>query len=337
MAAVARFLVIQPAFLGDAVLTLPLIGNLRAKYPTHEIHWVLRKGVEPLLEGHPWITQLWVWDKSWSGWFRLLQRLRRQNWEAVLTAQRFLRSGLLGYLVPAQSRITYDKNPVSWLYSIRLPHQFREGVHEVDRLLALGEPLSLPSSPPAPPWLFLSEAARASVAPWTARTPYLIVSPTSRWRTKEAPLSLWRRFLEAIPPTYTVYLTGLASDKERLAYLEGYHPHTYNLAGKLSLQEVAALVEKAWRVYTVDSALTHISSALGTPTTTVFCSTIPEFGFGPLAPQSSVVETDTSLACRPCGLHGKTHCPLGHFACGETISVEKLLEPFQRSSSTSTS
>jgi heptosyltransferase-2 len=67
-----------------------------------------------------------------------------------------------------------------------------------------------------------------------------------------------------------------------------------------------------------DSAPMHFASAMNAPTTAFFCSTIPEFGFGPLSEFSRIVEASEELACRPCGLHGKKACPLGHFKCGES-------------------
>lgn len=323
----ARHLVVQPAFLGDALLALPLIGRLKAHFPTAEVHAVVRTEVAPLLEGHPWIAQLWAWDKTWRGWWKLLAQLRAYRWEGVWVVQRFFRSGLLGRLLPASLYVTYDKNPLSWLYSRRAVHRIGDGTHEVDRVLALAAVAGLGPERPPLPWLFPSEAARQAVAPWSARQPYLILSPTSRWPTKEAPFSLWQAFLQKLPPFYTIYLTGLAADRLRLEALTKAHPNAHNLAGTLSLPELAALVQDAVRVYTVDSALTHLASALGRPATTVFCSTEPAFGFGPLAPGSTIVQTHESLPCRPCGLHGRKSCPLRHFACGHTLQVQDLLVP----------
>lgn len=304
-----RLLVIQPAFLGDAVLTLALLGRLREAYPHAELHWLLRAGNESLFAHHPWQFHLWVWDKSWKGWVDLYRALRQLHWDAIIVVQRFLRMGLLGRLLPAQLRITYDKNPLSIVYSHRLPHRFGEGIHEVDRLMSLGVPLGLSEEPPSLPWLFPSVKVEA-------RQPYVVVSPTSRWRTKEAPLPFWEKLLCSLPERLTVYLTGLSADRERIDTLVRAHPRAVNLAGQLSLPELAALTAGAERVYTVDSAITHIASALGVPTTTVFCSTVPAFGFGPLAPQSEIVEIGEKLSCRPCNLHGRRACPQGHFRCG---------------------
>jgi len=57
------------------------------------------------------------------------------------------------------------------------------------------------------------------------------------------------------------------------------------------------------------------------PVAAVFCSTVPAFGFTPLSTQRWIIQTALPLACRPCGLHGYRACPLGHFACAETIDA----------------
>jgi heptosyltransferase-2 len=78
-------------------------------------------------------------------------------------------------------------------------------------------------------------------------------------------------------------------------------------------------------IYFNDSAPMHLASAMNAPVTAVFCSTIPEFGFGPLSDVSLIVQTDEKLDCRPCGLHGYRSCPKGHFKCATTIRAEQLL------------
>jgi heptosyltransferase-2 len=99
-----------------------------------------------------------------------------------------------------------------------------------------------------------------------------------------------------------------------------------NLAGKLSLLASAALMQKAIMNYVNDSAPMHLASALNAPTCAIYCSTVPAFGFGPLAEKSYVVEINYPLHCRPCGLHGYRACPERHFKCAYDIEVNPLVE-----------
>ncbi len=92
----------------------------------------------------------------------------------------------------------------------------------------------------------------------------------------------------------------------------------------MKLMETAALFSKAHRVFVNDSGPLHIASAMNSPVTAFFCSTTPEFGFGPLSDKSEVVEVK-NLECRPCGLHGHKICPKGHFNCGNLLDVKKIV------------
>jgi heptosyltransferase-2 len=66
------------------------------------------------------------------------------------------------------------------------------------------------------------------------------------------------------------------------------------------------------------------------PVTAIFCSTVPAFGFTPLSDKSFIIETKEQLTCRPCGLHGKKACPLGHFKCGYGIETNSILETINK-------
>jgi len=78
--------------------------------------------------------------------------------------------------------------------------------------------------------------------------------------------------------------------------------------------------------YVNDSAPMHFASSVNAAVTAVYCSTVPYFGFGPVSDNSHIVETLLPLACRPCGLHGRKACPLGHFNCAHSIREEQLLQ-----------
>jgi heptosyltransferase-2 len=94
--------------------------------------------------------------------------------------------------------------------------------------------------------------------------------------------------------------------------------------GRLSLLASAELIGRAALLVTNDSAPQHLASAMGTRTVTVFGPTVPEFGFGPLAPESAVLGHE-ALACRPCDPHGPRACPLGHWRCMRELSPDAVL------------
>jgi heptosyltransferase-2 len=323
-----QFLVIQTAFLGDAVLATAVLEQLHALYPDAAIDLVVRKGNEGLFTGHPFLRTVHVWDKGTGktrALFDLVRKLRTVRYDQIINAQRYFSTGLMTVLARGAERTGYDKNPMSRLFTRRIPHVIGDGRHEVHRLLALTAHLG--GAPTAVPRLYPTEKDRAQAR--AAKDPstkaYVTIAPASVWGTKEWPAHKWAALIQALPADRGVYLIGAPGDVglcTRIAHEAG---RGTVLAGRLSLLGTAALMEGAVMNYVNDSAPMHIASAMHAPVTAVFCSTVPSFGFGPVHANGRVAETREPLTCRPCGLHGHRSCPLGHFRCAESIPVEDVV------------
>ncbi|MBK7944368.1 MAG: glycosyltransferase family 9 protein [Flavobacteriales bacterium] len=321
-----RFLVIQTAFLGDAVLATALLEKLHNFYPDAAIDIVVRKGNDGLFAGHPFLNKLHIWDKG-SGktrdLFRLIGELRRTEYDHIINCQRFFSTGLMTVLARGKEKIGYDKNPLSFLFSRKVKHVIGDpstplGVapHEVDRLNALIEHLTDGTRPL--PGLYPTPEANDAAKPFIFGN-YVCIAPASVWFTKQWPELKWIELIKALPADQRVLLIGAPGDValcERIAKASG---RGEVLAGKLSLLGTAALMKGASMNYVNDSAPLHIASAMNAPVTAVFCSTVPAFGFGPLRENGRVLETSEQLDCRPCGLHGHRACPKGHFKCAMGI------------------
>jgi heptosyltransferase-2 len=101
-----------------------------------------------------------------------------------------------------------------------------------------------------------------------------------------------------------------------------------NLAGRLSLLETAAAMDRCSLVITNDSGLMHIAAARKRKLVAIFGSTVKEFGFFPYGSESVVVENG-SLKCRPCSHIGLPACPKGHFKCMNEISTDRVVRSVQ--------
>ncbi len=325
-----KFLVIQTAFIGDVVLATGLVEKLHTHFPDAQIDFLVRKGNETLLEGHPFLHETLVWDKKkhkLPNLWRLLRRIRRSGYDKVINVQRFAATGLLTAFSGARETIGFDKNPLSRLFSKRVPHLVGEG-HEIGRNQQLIKDFTDPE--PARPRLYPSSRDEEKVRPYQQDS-YLTVSPASVWFTKQYPKENWISFLQQLPASQTVYLLGASSDHAlceeiRLgAGVAGGSHSIINLCGTLSFLQSIALMRGAAMNYANDSAPMHFASSVNAPITAIYCSTIPGFGFGPLSDNSFIVELRPPLDCRPCGLHGYKACPRGHFHCARWITDEQLL------------
>ncbi len=157
---------------------------------------------------------------------------------------------------------------------------------------------------------------------------YICIAPASVWFTKQYPKEKWVSFLKALPPALKVFIIGAPSDAALAEDIikETGGRNIVSLCGKLSLLQSVALQRDAKMNFVNDSGPLHFASAVNAPVTAIYCSTVPSFGFGPLSDQRFIVETPIPLDCRPCGLHGRPACPLGHFNCAHFIKDEQLLQ-----------
>lgn len=335
---VQKFLVIQTAFIGDVVLSTALIEKLHAFFPDARIDFLVRKGNEALLTGHPFLQEVLVWDKKQhkqKNLWRMSRRIRKERYDKVINVQRFAATGLLTAFSGARETIGFDKNPLSRLFTRRIPHivvtPTQAPLHEIDRNQQLIKDLT--DDRPARPRLYPQAADYEKVAPYKGK-PYITVSPASVWFTKQYPKDKWIDFLKKLPAHYTVYLLGAPSDRDLCEEIiagasdpvAGTPRALINLSGQLSFLQSAALMQDAVMNYVNDSAPMHFASAVNAPVTAVYCSTIPAFGFGPLSDNRHIVEIAEPLDCRPCGLHGYKACPRGHFNCAYHIRDEQLLQ-----------
>lgn len=317
-----KILVIQTAFLGDVILASPVWENLHEKFPEAQIDVVVKKGNESLLAEHPFLNGVYTFDKSQKlkNLWKLGKTLRAQKYDLVINLQRFASSGLLTILTRAKETRGFQKNPLSFLYSKHYTHELKEGWHEVDRNLQLIQ--DLVAQPKRRPQLYPKKTDYQKVSSFQTAT-YYCLAPTSVWFTKQAPKDIWQQLIEQLAaPGIHFYLLGAPADHAYLEEIRTALPQAniQNLAGKLSLLQSAALMQNAHRNFVNDSGPLHLASATNAAVSAFFCSTTPSFGFGPLSDDAQIIEV-ADLNCRPCGLHGHTACPEGHFACGKQLKI----------------
>jgi heptosyltransferase-2 len=222
----------------------------------------------------------------------------------------------------------FDKSPLSFLFSEKHPHHIgakgdQKYLHEVERNNLLI--CNITDEHFVKPKLYPQAAHFNKVQAYKA-IPYITIAPASVWFTKQFPAAKWVELLKVLPAQYPVYVLGGPADKDLSEAIikEAGRDHITNLAGRLSFMETAALMRDAVMNYCNDSAPMHFASAMNAAVTAIYCSTIPEFGFGPLSDQSFIVEVQENLSCRSCGLHGHRTCPQGHFKCALDINVNQL-------------
>ncbi len=329
-----HFLIIQTASIGDVILATPIIEKLHRFFPGSKIDFLLKSGNEQLFAGHPFLNRVITWntqEAKYSAFIQILKDVRNERYDRIINVQRFCSTGLLTCLSKASYTVGFDKNPFSLLFTLRVRHQIGNNEnppHETERNLSLITAFTDASV--IKPYLYPSPGDSLEVENYKQQ-PYLCIAPASLWFTKQYPADGWADFLAKTDGKYNVHLLGSASDSALCDYIisKSGNSKAANLAGKLTLLQTAALMADSTMNFVNDSAPMHLASAMNAPVTVVYCSTVLSYGFGPLSDNSNIVETESPLSCKPCGLHGFRSCPEKHFRCATTIKTEQLLIKIQ--------
>jgi heptosyltransferase-2 len=328
---VSGSLVIQTSFLGDVILTTPLIRELAKRGPVDVL--VTPEGAA-VLANNPGIRTVIRYDKrgtygsALNLWNTVLELRSRRPYDAAYLAQGSFRSGLLAVMTGAKQRIGFASSTGRALYTLQMP--YRPDRHHAERLwsLSMSECADPPTRDQIRPRLYPSDEDRLTVDRMLRRAgsleePFVALAPGSAWGTKR-----WPYYVELARKTSEharIAIIGSKPDAPLAAEIAAAVPGgcVINAVGELSLLGSAELIGRAQAIVTNDSAPQHLASAMGTPTLTIYGPTVPEFGFGPLAERHAVAGLD-GLSCRPCHRHGPQRCPLGHWRCMRELGPEYI-------------
>lgn len=330
-ASAVHTLVVQTAFLGDVVLTTPLLNVLAERHGPVDV--VTTPAAAPLLETHPAVRRVIPYakrgaDRGFSGLLRLGRSLRAEQYAFAYLPHRSLRSAALALIARIPRRIGFADG---WrlLYTGSRPRPATG--HEIDRLLTLAD--VLPHHQTAPSLgLTALDVAAAEAALRTAgleRT-FVALAPGSIWGSKRWPH--YAALAERLSARVDIVVVGGAEDaalaEEIGAAVGRSNGRWVDLCGRLTLRQSAAVIRKAAVLVTNDSAPLHFAQAVATPTVAIFGPTLPSFGFGPRGPRDRALGVD-GLPCRPCSAHGPARCPLGHHLCMQSLRVEDVLHAIE--------
>ena len=313
--------VIQTSFLGDVVLSTPLIAALAERGPVDVVTTPAGAG---LLAHHPAVRRIVPYDKRGADrGIRGLHRTARTISDGTVSppvvayhAQGSLRSATLSFLAGIKARVGFSSSAGRRLYTRRVPYHAEW--HHAERLWSLaaaeGEragPLILrPRLYPGAEESAAVDALLAGTAAAARR--FVALAPGSVWATKRWPH--YPALAQALARDFALVVVGSAEDGPFADAIQAAVPDAVDATGRLPLLASAALIARAAALVTNDSAPQHLASAVGTPTVVIFGPTVPAFGFGPLSPVSFIAEHE-QMPCRPCDRHGPATCPLGHWHC----------------------
>ena len=314
-----KFLILRFSSIGDIVLTTPVVRALKEQVPEAEIHFLTKRSFEPVLQHNPYIDRLHTFFENPN---ECLDTLRGEHFDAIIDLhhnqrtfwiKRALKSSLKSASVFSFRKLNIEK----WLlvnFNInRLPD-----VHIVDRYLETVSDFGVRNDGKGLDY-FIGEGDRKAVEklPAAVRNNFVAAAIGAQHGTKRLPTEKLIAICKQLDRH--VVLLGGDNDREtgeRIA--EAVGAHVINLCGSLSINESAAVVEKAAVVLTHDTGLMHIAAAFKRPIVSVWGNTVPQFGmtpyYGDVKVPNKLFEV-SGLSCRPCSKIGFETCPKKHFRC----------------------
>jgi len=324
-----NILIIQTAFIGDVVLSTPLVEKVRDAYPDGKITYVTTPVGASILRNNPNLEEIIEYDKRGEhkgikGLFILGKRLKYKNFDLVICPHRYLRSSLLAWLTGCNRRLGYDNAAGKLLFTEKIPYD--KDKHEVEKLLSFikgneGKRYDIK--------LYPGKKERERIDNiWKKQNiegkKVVTIAPGSKWFTKKWPVEYFNTLIEKLGKRDDIVMILIGGKDELFLNLKET-VNTVNLIGETNLLEVAEIARRSDIVLTNDSSPIHIASAWPeTHIIAIFGATVEELGFFPWSRNSQVIE-NKGLPCRPCGLHGGKKCPKGHFKCMLELKPEMVL------------
>lgn len=337
-----RILVLRYRFIGDTILTVPFLRNLRRAEPDARIVWVVAPGSSEVVRGIPYVDELRTWDpvtihadsrgthRTWGAKLAFIRQLRAERFDTVYVLKRSLSSAIMAFLSGARRRVGFDTEGRGLLLTTRVP--YRHDRHEVDNFLAVLRADGVPvTDDHLEAWLtaeeeqfadrFLAEAGLAPGTPLVAVHPFA-ANARRAWHLDNF-IELANRVQAELGARVIVF--GGGRDREAMpAITAGMAAPPLFAVGATTLRQTMAILSRCSCLVCNDSGVMHLAAALGTPLLAIFGPQSPT-KFGPWGKRCEIIYR--GFPCSPCKQKFFTECepsermrPL----CIEEIGVDEV-------------
>jgi heptosyltransferase-2 len=310
-----KILVFQTAFLGDALLAIPLLKTIKIKWPQCILGIVCRRGVGEILLHGTVVDEIIEVDKS-NPKSRKNAFLQTKEFKAdlIISPHKSFRTTLWVARLRAKMSVGF-KSPLSFFVYSKCVNRPKEK-HDVLRQLSLMSLFEADNLEDEKTDLKLNipESQRFSEL-----SNFIVISPGSQWNTKRWTTEGFIEIGKLIEKLgKKVVIVGSPTEASLCEEISQSLSHSTNLCGQTSILELAQILKKADLLFCNDSGTMHVATTVGTPIVSIFGPTVPSQGYSPWSKFAKIVETE--LKCRPCGAHGHDKCPIGTHDCMKRIS-----------------
>ncbi len=329
-----RILVIRLDRLGDVILSTPVLEALRHHFPHAFIAMMVRPVCRDVVDGHPYLNDVILYEKEGAqrgviGTIRFARRLRRYEFDTALVLHPSNRSHWIPWLARIPVRVGYNRKQ-GWLLTHRLPHRKQEGDrHEAAYTLELLTVFGI--APPRPrPVVPVQEAAALRVERLLAEAAIepidrlVAIHPSASCVSKRWMPERFAEVADRLASEQGVRICLVAGEPDAafaVHVAQAMRSPTLNLAGRLRVAELAALLRRCRLLISNDSGPVHLAAAVGTPVVDIFGRNqrgLSPQRWGPLGDGHVILHKE--VGCVTCLAH---NCDINFF-CLTSLSAEEV-------------
>ncbi len=338
---VSHQVIIQTAFLGDLLLSIPLLKKIKSSYPDDQIILICKKGLGSYFLNQKLVDQVFEVNKNnRSDYQHIVKILNNLNVNNLFCVHRSLRSQLFSWQVKAKvkigfksffSRLIFSKvifYQPKWPEALRQLWIFSAVDQQLEKELTNRDWSDLNSVNSNGDLNLIPDSfsVESKFFEKLAPSKRIAVFPGSVWATKKwtvaGYIEVCRHFSSQ---QYEIFLMGGPDEVDLCQSIHAMVPATVVIAGKNSVPESIDFLKSCALVICNDSAPTHMAAHQNIPVVSIFGPTTVDLGFRPWSNQAKIVE-NTKLNCRPCGKHGHQRCPLVHHHCMTQIHSSEVIK-----------
>jgi heptosyltransferase-2 len=328
-----KILFIQTAFLGDAILSLPAIQKLKEKYSDSVLDVLCIPSTAEVFKASENVDSVITLDKkgkhkSLLNTYRFVKQLKQNNYTSIYSSHRSIRTSLIVILLEVRESFGFNNAVLFHTYKNLIKYELAK--HEVQRNFDLIGYDYDENSWRVLPIVNVSAETKEKIKLFISEkqigNSFIAIAPGSVWNTKKYPLNYYENIIEILlKKNHKVVLIGGKYDFEECELISSnFDGRVINSAGNFSVIESIELLKYSALLITNDSAPTHMAMCANIKVITIYCSTIPEFGFYPYNKKSISISFN-DLKCKPCGIHGYKTCPIKSFDCGIKVLPQDVI------------
>ena len=320
-----KILIIRFSSIGDIVLTTPVIRAVKQQLPNVELHYLVKKSNEILLQNNPYVDKIHTFKGDLKS---LMPELKAEEFDYIIDLQNNLRSKRITRNLKCPHH-AFPKHNIKKMVLVRAKINFLPAIHVVDRYFEAAKELGVVNDGKGLDF-FIPDEDIFDIQDFPAgfEDGYVAVAVGAAHATKRIPVE---KIVEIGSQVYKpLVLLGDKNDaKTAELIVSQLNEKALNLCGKLNINTTASVVAQSDCVLTGDTGIMHIAAALGKPIASLWGNTVPELGMYPYikpdAPPARIFEVN-HLYCRPCSKLGFKKCPHGHFKCMNLISSYEVAD-----------